>query len=214
LLDSLKERGVKATFFMNGHAILEHCIYDYAPIVQRAFKEGHHIASHTWSHPHLPQVSEEEVIYQIEQLETAFTKILGVVPTYFRPPFGERGEVVQQVLRKKGYKMIIWDLDTNDFKGDSQLAFDLYNSQINQSPQPTPHIILNHDVIEHTSTTLGPFEVDDALKRGYKVTTVGECIGKDEDDWYKKVGEPEEPNDTWICTPEDMHLPPDPSTSL
>lgn len=206
LLDNLKERNVKATFFMNGHAYQNHCIYDYAPIVQRAFKEGHQLASHTWSHPHLPLLSEEEIRYQIEFLEVAFKKIIGAIPTYFRPPFGERYGLVQNILREKGYKMIIWDLDTNDFKEDLQLATDLYNTQMAKLPEPNPHIILNHDRVVITSTTLAPFEVDDALKRGYKVTTVGDCIGKpDKDDWYRDIGKPEKRDDTWKCTIEDMH---------
>lgn len=194
---------------MNGHAFQEHCIYDYAPIVQRAFKEGHQIASHTWSHPHLSQLTEEEVRYQIDTLEVAFKKIIGAVPTYFRPPFGERNRLVQDILREKGYKMIIWDIDTNDFKGDLQVSTDLYNTEMNKFPQPNPHIILNHDRIVTTATTLAPFEADDALTRGYKVTTVGDCIGQsDKDDWYRDIGKPEKPDDTWTCTIEDMHLPP------
>ena len=81
---------------MNGHAFLDHCIYDNADVVKRAFKEGHQIAAHTWSHPHLPLLSEDEIRYQIDSLEVAFKKIIGTVPTYFRPPFGEQNELVQK----------------------------------------------------------------------------------------------------------------------
>ncbi|CAI2161993.1 8078_t:CDS:2 [Funneliformis geosporum] len=206
LLDELKAKNVKATFFMNGHASLQHCIYDYAPIVQRAFNEGHQIASHTWSHPHLPELSEAEINYQLETLEVAFKKIIGAIPTYARPPFGEHNALVRKVLKQRGYKMVIWDIDTLDWQGNLQGSTKIFDDEMNKSPQPNPHIVLNHDTIDTTPTTLGPHEIRDALKRGYKVTTVGDCLGQsNKNDWYRDIGEFQKPDSTWKCTFEDMH---------
>ncbi|CAG8477882.1 9164_t:CDS:2 [Funneliformis mosseae] len=195
LLDDLKANNVKATFFMNGHAFPEHCIYDYAAILQRAYKEGHQIASHTWSHPHLTQVSEAEINYQLEQNEIAFKKIIGAIPTYARPPFGEHNALVRKVLKQRGYKMIMWDIDTLDWQEDLQQSIKIFDSEMNKSPQPNPHIVLNHDRVDTTSTTLGLYEIKDGLKRGYKVTTVGDCVGQsNQNDWYRDIGEFQKPD--------------------
>ncbi|CAG8489648.1 15241_t:CDS:2 [Funneliformis caledonium] len=198
LLDDLKANNAKATFFMNGHAFPEHCIYDYAAILQRAYKEGHQIASHTWSHPHLTQVSEAEINYQLEQNEIAFKKIIGAIPIYARPPFGEHNALVRKVLKQRGYKMIMWDIDTLDWQGDLQQSIRIFDSEMNRSPQPNLHIVLNHDRVDTTSTTLGLYEIKDGLKRGYKVTTVGDCVGQsNQNDWYRDIGEFQTPDSTW-----------------
>ena len=208
MLDDLKKKNVKATFFMNGHSYKKHCIYDYAHIVKRAYDEGHQIASHTWSHPYLTLSSEEEIIYQIEKLETAFRKIIGAIPTYFRPPFGAQNVTVRKILRDKGYKIVLWDVNTRDYEDDLKVSTHIFDKIERKSPQPNPHIVLNHDRVETTSTTLGPYEASEALRRGYKVTTVGDCTGKpDKNDWYRDISEPQSRDDTWVCTPEDMHLP-------
>src|SRR6266542_474219 len=160
---------------MNGHGFEDHCIYDYANVVKRAYEEGHQIASHTWSHLDLTTVSETEIIYQLETLETAFKKMIGAVPTYIRPPFGAQNETVRKILKDRGYKLFLWDMDTNDFKEDLQASINIFDNATSASPQPTPHIILNHDRVETTSTFLGLYEANEVLKRGYKITTVGEC---------------------------------------
>ena len=56
LLDLLDKENVKATFFMNGKNIGD--ITKFEDVVKRAYDEGHHVASHTWDHRDLSQMSE------------------------------------------------------------------------------------------------------------------------------------------------------------
>lgn len=63
LLDHLKQAGVKATFFVNGHNIGD--IYQYDWIVKRAYHEGHQIASHTWGHADLTTLSYDQIHNQM-----------------------------------------------------------------------------------------------------------------------------------------------------
>ncbi|KNZ52792.1 hypothetical protein VP01_3449g1 [Puccinia sorghi] len=83
---TLGRNNAKASFYINGNNA--GCIYDYADLLLQRFKDGHLIASHTWSHVHLNQGSYEAISYQLQLLEDAMIKILGVKPLYFRPPYG------------------------------------------------------------------------------------------------------------------------------
>ncbi|CAG8650523.1 7576_t:CDS:2, partial [Racocetra fulgida] len=177
LLDELKNHSIKATFFVNGHNALDYCIYDYADIIRRIYNEGHQIAHHTWSHPHMAQVSPEEVSYQMHKLEIAFIKILGVVPRFFRPPFGEgiNYEALRTYMIEQEYKYFaLWDVDTNDFQ------------------------VLNHDRIRTTVEELVPFNIENALNLGYSFDTVAGCNGiYNRTDWYNVVGKPQQNDSTW-----------------
>lgn len=65
LLDILDREDVKVTFFVNGQNVGN--IYSYSNIIKRAYRSGHHIASHTWGHVDLATVSEEEVADQMNR---------------------------------------------------------------------------------------------------------------------------------------------------
>ncbi|CAG8657002.1 21771_t:CDS:2, partial [Dentiscutata erythropus] len=209
LLDELAGREAKATFFINGHAEPGSCIYDFADIIQRAHTEGHLLGSHTWSHPHLAQVNESEIVYQLDQLETAFNKILGTTPKYFRPPFGEglNDPTLRKELIKRGYKVALWDIDTRDFDEDFKTSKELFLQQFNASEKGTPHIVLNHDRVVTTSELLGLFEVEYSISQGYQVQTVADCTGDiNPEDWYNGPVIFGTRDDTWKCTSDDMHL--------
>ncbi|PLW08101.1 hypothetical protein PCANC_19288 [Puccinia coronata f. sp. avenae] len=83
---TLSGANVRASFFINGNNFA--CIYDFADLLLSRFNQGHLIASHTWSHVHLNEGTYEGISRQLELIETAMIKILGVKPLYFRPPFG------------------------------------------------------------------------------------------------------------------------------
>jgi len=47
----------------------------------------------------------------MRKIEDAFRNILGVVPRYMRPPYGEHSERVRKIMEEMGYIMILWDVD-------------------------------------------------------------------------------------------------------
>lgn len=70
LLDILKKKGVKATFFMNGNNYGN--IANYATLVKRAHKDGHQLASHTYSHKDLATLSKSAVTKEMTQRKSLF----------------------------------------------------------------------------------------------------------------------------------------------
>ncbi|KAF9987901.1 hypothetical protein BGZ75_010309 [Mortierella antarctica] len=187
LLDILRSRAVKATFFMNGNSYGR--IEDFAAAVKRAYDDGHQIASHTWDHKDLTSLNQTEVLSEITLLEDAFKKIIGVRPTYMRPPFGSLNTHVLEVLGERDYTAVTWDTDTQDWAhtDNFEASFKVYESILNNPNEITQpgHIVLQHEVNQVTALQVAPMAIDLALVRGFKVVTVGECLGDPSRNWYK-----------------------------
>ena len=83
LLDGLKERGIKASFFLLGKSIEgnEH-------IVKRMHREGHLIGNHTYNHVQLDKISETRAREEILKTNNRIYEITGEYPVYMRPPYG------------------------------------------------------------------------------------------------------------------------------
>ena len=110
LLDILDEYDIKATFCVMGAHVEK-----YPEVVKRAYESGHHIASHTYSHPHLMSLTNEEIIYEMKATEKAIQDAIGIKPTYVRPPFGEADSRVKALMKSMGYKILLWNVDPTDY---------------------------------------------------------------------------------------------------
>jgi len=110
LLDLLREKGVKATFFVVGRRADQH-----PEIVRRAWDEGHLIANHTWSHPNLfcfltPRRLRAEIDRGTESIERS----CGFRTPYFRSPVGLRHALVGPYLKRAGLEFISWQVRSYD----------------------------------------------------------------------------------------------------
>jgi peptidoglycan/xylan/chitin deacetylase (PgdA/CDA1 family) len=94
--------GSKGTFFMNGNNW--GCIYDYADQIKAAHAAGWTIGNHGWSHAHMGELTWDQVHNELWLVEEALTKILGLKPIYFRPPYGEISDTLMAALTNRGYK--------------------------------------------------------------------------------------------------------------
>ncbi|KAF0469117.1 glycoside hydrolase/deacetylase [Gigaspora margarita] len=206
-LAALNKSSIKASFFVNGHNYIDFCIYDHAEILQQIYNDGHLIGAHTWSHVHLGSASPKEIDFQLDTLELAIKRILGVKLLYFRPPFGESvmNPYLRKALIRRGYKYIaLWDVDTRDWATDLVTAMKGFPALISDKK---PHVSLMHDRINTTVDSLLPFAIDTAKKLGYKFDTMAGCNGQpNKHDWYKVIGKPENRDyKTWHCNPNDIH---------
>lgn len=82
LLDGLKERNVKASFFLIGENAEENPV-----LVERIYKEGHLIGNHTYSHVQMTHLSEEAAVREIEKTDQVISAITGEHVAYMRPSF-------------------------------------------------------------------------------------------------------------------------------
>ena len=170
LLDMLKERNIKATFFVIGK-----CVAEFPDIAKRIVDEGHEIANHSWSHPQLPKLSPPAFAAEIAQTNEAIEKATGVRPVVMRPPYGAINSTITKRLNEEyGLSVIIWSVDPLDWKIRKS---DHVSSHIIKNTAPGS-IILAHDI--HPSTIDAMPATFDALQsKGYKFATVSELIAMD-----------------------------------
>lgn len=109
ILDALRDRGVKATFFILGrHA------EQWPDLVRRVADEGHSIGNHGWHHRKLHFKSPAYVRRDLTMGTDAIRKVSGVAPRLFRAPHGFRAPWVTAIARSLGQRTVGWSLGVWD----------------------------------------------------------------------------------------------------
>ena len=170
LLDILKEKGVKATFFVLGE-----CVAANPAVLQRTAAEGHEIGNHSWDHKDFRKGGGSGVDSEINQTNAAIENTIGRKPTLVRPPYGGTNAAITRRLNEEfGLKVILWDVDPLDWQNRNSVHV---KSEILKSTKPGS-IVLSHDI--HRTTIEAMAETIDALKeKGFKFVTVSELIAMD-----------------------------------
>lgn len=119
ILDTLKEKGVSAVFFVT---------YDYAKrnpdLIRRMIDEGHTVGNHTFSHPSLPDCSPDELYNELTQLHRYISEEFGYEMHVMRPPMGEFSERVLKCAADMGYTTVLWSFAYPDWDVNDQPAQD------------------------------------------------------------------------------------------
>ena len=130
ILDTLKAKNVKAIFFVPGDFILnslnregESIKEDCAAAMRRIIQEGHLIGSHTYTHPQMPTLSDEDFIYQLNTQQARIDAALGYsYPlSYYRPPEGAISERDLYLAQKMGYHVTLWSYAYMDWNPSNQM---------------------------------------------------------------------------------------------
>ncbi len=170
LLDMLKARGIKATFYVVGQNAAE-----YPDILKRMVAEGHEVANHSWNHTALNKLGAEGLRKQIENTDAAIVAATGIKPTNMRPPYGATNAALNKKLDEQyGLKVILWSVDPLDWKNRNSSTV---ANRIIQGAHPGA-IILAHD-IHATTVNAMPQTFDALLAKGYKFVTVSELLAMD-----------------------------------
>ncbi|MDD4080790.1 MAG: polysaccharide deacetylase family protein, partial [Eubacteriales bacterium] len=111
ILDQLKAYGAKATFFVLGRNIAGN-----EAILKRAADEGHQLASHSWSHPNLDDLSSSAVRSQMTRTMNKIEEITGRKVSMMRPPYGASNRLTRRVMTELGLPVILWGVDSLDWK--------------------------------------------------------------------------------------------------
>ncbi|KAL2918360.1 chitin deacetylase [Polyrhizophydium stewartii] len=168
LLAQLKKRGVTATFFVIGSRVLER-----PDVLQRVYAAGHQIGIHTWSHPALTTISNDQVVAEIVYTARIIKETIGVTPKYMRPPYGDIDNRVRAILKNMGLIVVDWNVDSGDAEGATNVASQFTSYAASNSG---PVISLEHDLFPKTEPQAAP-ALDGILAGGYKVVPVKDCVG-------------------------------------
>jgi peptidoglycan-N-acetylglucosamine deacetylase len=168
LLDLLREKGVKATFFVVGKRTDQH-----PEIVRRAWAEGHLVANHTWSHYSLfCFLLPRRLRAEIERGSESVRRSCGVPPRLFRSPVGLRHPLLGLYLKDARLEYVSWTIRTRDTltANSSVLARRILNKAASGD------IILLHDRLPRGTDAMLealPQVIDELRKRGFEFVLAG-----------------------------------------
>lgn len=166
ILKILEDRGIKTTFFLVGYWVDK-----YPHRVEQIAQAGHEIGNHSNTHPHMSQLSNEQISQELSSLSDKVENITGVRPTLFRPPYGDYDDQVVLQARKDGYEVIQWNVDSLDWKN---LGVEPMIKQVTKNIQPGD-IILFHNNSQYITQAL-PTILDSILEQGYEIVPVSELV--------------------------------------
>jgi len=165
ILDTLKEKGVRATFFVT---------YDFCfaqgELISRMINEGHVVGNHSASHPSMPECSDEQARDEIQKLHDYVKHNFDYDMTLFRFPRGEFSERTLAIAKELGYKSVFWSFAYKDWIVDEQPEVAESLEKIKESLHPG-EIVLLHAVSETNTALLGDL-IDYWHGQGYKLSLI------------------------------------------
>lgn len=175
VLDVLRERGVKATFFLIGSKVSGN-----EAVLRRMLEEGHALGLHTYSHAGtFPLLSFDKMLADVNEGKRAVESVTGKKISLFRPPFGVTNPTIAKVIRTLGLQTVGWDVrsfDTMFCKSSEhsckQSGHDWYVPVVERiMKQVRPgSVILLHDRLDGASELLALL-LDSLAASGYDFTT-------------------------------------------
>ena len=169
ILDILDEYNVKTTFFLVGFWVDK-----YPDMVSKIHERGHEIGNHSSTHPHMSQLSKDQIIKEIELTGEKIENITSVKPILFRPPFGDYNNLFIETAEELGYYVIQWDVDSLDWK---EMGVSPVVDRVTRNVKKGS-IVLFHNNAKYVSEYLGPV-LAKLQEQGYGIVPISELIIKD-----------------------------------
>ena len=164
ILDTLKEKNVKAIFF---------CTYDYVKdnpeLVNRMINEGHIVGNHSYRHYNFTQIDVETARDEITILHDYVAEQFGYEMKYFRFPEGAFSAQALALTKDLGYSTLFWSFAYADWDRENppsnETAFEKITSSVHNGA-----ILLLHAVCKSNAEVLGD-AIDNIIEQGYTFTT-------------------------------------------
>ncbi len=169
ILSILEKYNVKATFFVIGVNI-----QNYPEPLRKIYEAGHEVGNHTFLHDNSKDLNSNNARLEMEKCDNIIYENIGIRPKLFRPPRGACNKDVVEAARELGYSIVLWSIDTLDWKGTSSKCIaDTVTNRLHGGD-----IILMHDYTSLKNTTCDAIEliIPQLLKQGYEFVTVSELI--------------------------------------
>ena len=166
LIDILNKYNVHATFFVVGEWVDK-----YPESVKALADAGNEVMNHSSTHPHMAQLSAEQIQTEVNTCADKIEAVTGTRPTLFRCPYGEYNDTVVSTINGLGMHVIQWDVDSLDWKG---LSSDEITSRVLTRVQPGS-IVLFHNAAEHTPEALAGI-IEALIADGYSIIPISQMI--------------------------------------
>lgn len=173
ILDTLDRYQLSATFFLTGNWVRRN-----PDLAREIILRGHEIGQHTFSHQRLPELSDNELAREFEQMEKALHDELNVTTELFRPPYGEIDERVRDFAAARGYTTVLWSVDPHDWLNP---GVELLARNVLQKVHPGA-IILLHTSASQLPESL-PAIIEGLRAKGYAILPLSALLSES-----RKVG--------------------------
>ncbi|WP_407309349.1 polysaccharide deacetylase family protein [Desulfosporosinus sp. SB140] len=168
VLDILKEKGVRATFFVLGQAVQEN-----PNLLKRLAKEGHEIENHSFNHDY----QQHQLLTEINQTDQEVYAATGTHTHFYRPPGGFLTKWQLENIKKNGHIVALWSVDSKDWRnpGVNQIVKNVLDNVF-----PGAIILLHDGGFHRTQTVKSLAKIIDSLKKqGYRFVTLSEMKALD-----------------------------------
>jgi teichuronic acid biosynthesis glycosyltransferase TuaC len=157
LLDILKRHRIKATFFVVGREVER-----FPDLVRRIAAEGHDVANHSFFHADLALMSGVEAIEGILRTQQLLGRLVGEVPSLYRPPRGKLSLGKLLRLWRAGMRIVLWNVDPRDYACETATEM---AGWFRRHPLRAGDVVLFHDRLPHAAEVL-PEVIEATRQRG------------------------------------------------
>jgi peptidoglycan/xylan/chitin deacetylase (PgdA/CDA1 family) len=191
------KKNIKVTFFFIAKNLLDP---DRLVVAKKALNEGHEIGNHTYDHLSLTEILKsksrvETLKQQLISSSELYRLLLGIVPKYFRPPYGDVDDSLEDLLTSLGFDTFLWNLDTRDWDWDSRRSsdklaiVDTYKKAFAGQPGVREYIALQHEKSTNPEAELERIDhiVDLILSKGFKIVPLSACTDDEKGPYQKDV---------------------------
>ncbi|PEN04754.1 hypothetical protein CRI93_14695 [Longimonas halophila] len=139
VIDVLNEHDIEGIFFVVGKRLASSRGQE---IIERAYNDGHVIANHTYSHPKLTKLGNQEIKDELRKTQDLIGDFASE-PLLFRPPYGATNARVDKLIQEEGYLKVMWNVDTLDWDKRSKAWVQHGMDQISNREDS---LVLMHDI--------------------------------------------------------------------
>ncbi len=146
ILDILDRAKLKAVFFVNCHQFHRASSAGELnkKVLREIYKRGHYIGNHTFGHKDQQTITTEEAWEDVAHCDSMIEGIIGHSPRLYRPPFGRLPDEIRTKLDKRGYTVVMWNLDPEDWRySDPRFLIKRTMDLIDENP--SGGVLLFHD---------------------------------------------------------------------
>lgn len=162
ILDVLKEKNVKAVFFVTMSYVKSN-----PELIRRMIDEGHTVGNHSVTHPSLPDCTLTKAYNEIKELHDYMQKNYNYTMTLFRFPMGESSDRTLALVKEMGYKSVFWNFAHRDWETDNQPDHATAKASIARYTK-NGTIFLLHAVSKTNTEILGEV-IDNIRAKGYTI---------------------------------------------